>query len=292
MRRLVLALALALMPLTGAALAGDKAQTLADIKLELDQLMAQFTQLKRELVTTGATTSAAGGGDALQRMDAIEAELTRLTAKTEDIDLQLKKVVADGTNRIGDIEFRLCEQTPGCDPTTLPATPELGADATPPADATATPTLPADGTVPTTTPPATTTTTQDGGDLAVNEKADFDRAKGVLATGDFRTAADLFATFAQTYTGGELTQTALVLRGDALDKLGDTANSARSYLQAFSGAPTGPVAGEALTKLGQQLGKLGQKPEACATLAEVGKRFPGTPDDGNAKAAMAALGCT
>ena len=38
---------------------------------------------------------------------------------------------------------------------------------------------------------------------------------------------------------------------------------------------TGPRAPEALLRVGQALGRLGQGPEACVTLAEVGNRFPG-----------------
>lgn len=293
-RRLLLALALAV-PLAGAApglapgpaRAQDSNQTLADIKAELSALMAEFNALKAELVTSGAAASAAAGGDALQRMDALEAELTRLTSSTEAVELKLKKVVADGTNRIGDLQFRLCVATPGCDPGTLPPVTELGAD---PAAAPAA-TDPGTGTGTDATTPPATDPAPDSGTLAVNEQADFDRAKAVLASGDFRTAADLFATFAATYTGGELTQAAQVLQGDALDQLGDTKNSARAYLQAFSGQPTGPLAGEALTKLGVSLGKLGQTEQACLTLGEVGNRFPGTPDEANARVAMSSLGC-
>jgi tol-pal system protein YbgF len=284
MRRLLAIAALVLMPMAAPTLGQDRAQTLADIKAELAQLMAQFNTLKAELVTTGAATSAAGGGDALQRMDAMEAELTRLTARTEAIELQVKSVVADGTNRVGDLQFRVCTLTEGCDPATLPDVTELGATAALPVDTAAG----TDGTL----PAPDTQASAPSGDLAMNEQADFDRAKGVLASGDFRTAAELFATFAQTYTGGPLTQEAMVLRGDALDQMGDVSNSARSYLQAFSGQPTGPFAGRALTRLGQQLGKLGQKNEACVTLQEVGKRFPGTMDESNAQAAMATLGCS
>ena len=68
---------LALSPV--AVFAQDKAQTLADIRAELDALMADFTSLKAELVQSAGAGTGAGGGDALQRMDAIEAELTRLT---------------------------------------------------------------------------------------------------------------------------------------------------------------------------------------------------------------------
>ena len=280
-------LLLTLLLLPGPVVAQDKAQSLADVKAELASLAGQFNALKQELVTTGATTSGAAGGDALQRLDAIEAELTKLTARTEAVQLKLNAVVADGTNRIGDMEFRLCELTKGCDTATLPATPDLGAMAAA-ATADTTATVPAvDGTA-VAAPPADT----GKGELAVNEQSDFDRAKAVLASGDFRGAATLFATYAQSYPGGPLAQEAGVLRGDALAGSGDTAKAARSYLDAFSGAPTGGMAGQALMKLGQSLGKLGQKPEACVTLAEVGKRFPGSVDDTNARLAAQALGCT
>ena len=56
--------------------------------------------------------------------------------------------------------------------------------------------------------------------------------------------------------------------GDALRQLGDTANAARSYLDAFSGKPDGTFAAESLLKLGQALGDLGQTADACVTLAE------------------------
>ncbi len=273
-----LALCLMLLPLP--ALAQDKAQTLADIKAELALLMADFNALKAELVQTGAASSGAAGGDALQRMDAIEAELTRLTAKTEEVDYKLNRVVTDGTNRIGDLEFRLCEVTEGCDVANLPDTPTLGGDAAAPA---------ADmGVIETPTDPAAD---QGGAELAIGEQQDFDRAKEVLGSGDFRAAADKFAAFTQSYPGSPLSQEAQFNQGEALTQLGETANAARAYLEAFSGKPDGPFAGESLLKLGQALGELGQTPEACVTLGEVGTRFPGSIHATNASVAMQGLGC-
>jgi len=268
MRRLILCIML----LAGPALAQDRAQTLADIKAELSMLMADFTALKQELVATGAATSGAAGGDALQRLDAIEAELVRLTSKTEAVELLVNRVASDGTNRLGDLEFRLCEVTEGCDVGALPATPALGGDTS---VAVVDPVVPDSG----------------GPEMAMGEQADFDRAQGVLASGDFRTAADLFATFAQSYPGGPLTQEAHFQRGEALMQLGETSNAARAYLEAFSGAPDGLRAGESLLKLGMALGVLGQVPEACVTLGEVPVRFPGTVDATNAGIAMQGLGC-
>ena len=270
---------LALVP--AAAFGQDRAQTLADIRAELSALSAEVAALRNELVTTGAAASGAAGGDALQRMDTIEAQLSQLTAKAEEIELRLNRVVTDGTNRIGDLEFRLCEQTEGCDIAALPTTPTLGGDTAAAAPVT-------DPVAPATDPAAPAA---DVPEMAMQEQADFDRAKEVLGQGDFQAAADLFAAYAQSYPGGPLTQEAQVLRGDALRQLGDTANAARSYLDAFSGQPSGSKAAEALLKLGQSLGDLGQTPEACVTLTEVGTRFPGSVEAGTATTAMLGLGC-
>ena len=257
------------------------AQTLADIRAEIAALQAEFNSLKSELISSGAASTGAAGGDALQRMDAIEAALTRLTAKTEEVELKLNRVVTDGTNRIGDLEFRLCELEEGCDIAALGDTAPLGGGVA--GGAAVAPVAPA-------TPDAAVTGT-DAPELAIGEQADFDRAKEVLGQGDFRAAADLFATFTQSYPGGPLTQEAHYLRGEALSQLGDTAGAARSYLEAFSGQPSGPQAAPSLLKLGQSLGALGQTPEACVTLQEVGTRFPGSAEASNATIAMQGLGC-
>jgi tol-pal system protein YbgF len=277
MRRLPRLAPAVLLGLTLALAAPARAETLADIKVELDQLAAEFNALKAETVASGAS-AAVGGADALARMDALEAELARLTARAEEIELRLNRVVQDGTTRIGDIEFRLCEQTPGCDPMALPPTPALGGGSTaavPPATPSV-PDAPAAGA---------------GPELAVAEKADFDRAKEVLGQGDFRRAAELFATYAQSYPGGPLVPEAHYSRGEALTALGETANAARAYLDAYSSDPQGPFAPDALLKLGQALGALGQVPEACVTLAEVSSQYPGSMAATQAPIAMQGLGC-
>jgi tol-pal system protein YbgF len=269
MRWLVVSCVLMVSP----AFAQGSPETLADIKAQIGALSAEFNALKSELVASGGTSSGAAGGDALQRLDAIEAALSRLTSKTEEVELRLNRVVQDGTTQLGDLQFRVCELEEGCDVGALPDL-TLGGTA-PVADPVAVPDVPATG----------------GAELAIGEQADFDRAQGVLGNGDFRTAADLFATFTQSYPGSPLTQAAQLRRGDALSSLGETSNAARSYLDAFSGKPDGANAGEALLKLGQGLGTLGQTQDACVTLAEVGTRFPGTIDATNAQVAMQGLGC-
>jgi len=276
MRRVMLGTAL-MLALAAPAGAADK-QTLADIRAELAQLSAQLQGLRSELVASGAQgMQAAGGASALQRMDAMEAELSRLTSATEALQNRVGQVVKDGTNRIGDLEFRVCELEEGCDSSAIGAAQPLGGAAV--ATAAAAPAKPAGG------------SSSSGGTMAMNEQADFDRAKGVLDQGDFRAAAELFATFAETYPGGPLTGDAGYLRGEALSKAGDVPGAARAWLDGFSAAPEGPRAADDLLELGKALGALGQKNEACATLAEVPARFPASEAAGKVGAAQASLGC-
>lgn len=81
-------------------------------------------------------------------------------------------------------------------------------------------------------------------------------------------------------------------RGDALEGLGDVREGARAFLSAFTLSPQGPLAPEALFKLGAALGRLGQTQEACVTLAEVGVRFPGAAVIADAQNAMRNIGCS
>ena len=254
------------------------AQSLADIKAELTSLSATITALRQELVATGAAGGADASGSALVRMDAIEQELQRLTGKTEELENRINRVVDDGTLRINDLQFRLTELEGG-DPVAAGDAPPLGGDVVPPA---------AD---PAADPATGGAAVEPAPDLAVNEQGDFDRAKAALDSGSFRSAADLFAAFAQTYTGGSLTAEAQYLRGEALLSLGETKEAARAYLDSFSGAPSGPVAADALYKVGLSLSQLGQMQDACVTLGEVGRRFPAAPVAASAASEMTALQC-
>ena len=274
-------IAAAVMALTlTAPLHAQDAQTLADVRQELVVLNTEVQKLRRELSTTGGASVAVTGGSVLERVNAMESELQRLTAKTEELENRINQVVADGTNRIGDLEFRLVELEGG-DVGALGQTSTLGGGELPAVA------VPAPAPAPATGP--TTPTVES--ELAVSERADFERAQGVLASGDFRAAADQFATFNETYPGGPLAPEADLRRGEALDALGDTREAARAYLDSFSAAPEGLIAPEALYRLGAALGDLGQTSEACVTLAEVSLRFPGNVAVSDAEAARQALNC-
>lgn len=267
--RIAVVCALMLPPLPAVA----QEETLADIRQQLTVLFVDVQRLKRELSTTGGLNSGVAGNTPLDRLNAIEAELQRLTSNTEQLEFRVNSITTDAGNRIGDLNFRLCELEEGCDIGQLDDTPLGGVEI---------------AAVPSTTPGTTTT---GGPDLAVGEQDDIERAQGALAAGDFRGAADQLASFVTTYPGSPLTSDANYLRGEALEGLGEMTDAARAYLEAFSGDPSGPKAPDALFKLGSSLGKIGQTQDACLTLAEVNVRFPGNPAVQDAQAEMQALGC-
>ena len=280
MRRFFIGLVCAVVCVAGAAQAQaqNRDETLADIRQELSVLYVEVQRLKRELSTTGAVGDVAIGNSVIDRVAAIESELQRLTSKTEELEFRIGSVVRDGTNRIGDLEFRLCELEAGCDIGALGQGTTLGG--VEPSTNITTPTIGTD-TVP----------NDDGVQLAVGEQADFDLATRALDEGDFTAAADQFALFLQNYPGSPLSADAGLGRGLALEKAGQMTQAARAYLDTFSAAPNGPKAPNALYLLGRALGQLGQREEACVTLGEVDFRFPGGEPAQNARTEMQQLGC-
>ena len=263
MRRAIAAVALLAFAwaLPAPVAAQSQGATLADIRQELTVLNVEIQRLKRELSTTGAPAVDAGqGGTTLERVNAIEGALQQLTARTEELEHRIERVVRDGTTRIGDLEFRLCELEPDCDIGALGEVPSLGGGDGQQNGGAATP-APSPGDV-------------DTPELAVGEQADFDAATAALEAGEQARAARLFAAFLDDYPNSPLAAGAYLGRGAALGEQGDRTGAARAYLEAFSVAPDGAQAPEALYRLGRSLGQLGKVDEACVTLSEVGARFP------------------
>lgn len=258
----------------GQSFAQTSDQTLADMRQEMAVLFVELQKLKRELNTTGAPNSSFGGSSTLERVDLIEAGLARLTAKSEALEFRLNSIVADGTNKLDDLNFRVCELESGCDIADLPALKPIGGETAPAPVA------------------APATTVGDGVEMAMGEKNDFDTAKAAFDGGDFGGSAAAFERFTENYPGGPLSADAHFWRGEAFAQLGDTSAAARAYLTAFSGAPDGARAPDALLRLGTSLGALGQTSEACVTLGEVSARFAGSDAASKASTAMAELSCS
>jgi tol-pal system protein YbgF len=275
--RATLALRLGALALAAAAAfaAPAAAQNLADIRAELTVLDGQIEQLRNELVRRGA----AGGlpqepATALTRLDQLEAELRRLTDRVDVLMNDVRRIVDDASNKMGDIEFRVTELEGG-DTSALGQPEPLGGGVTGPRPR----------------PVAPAVAPENTGELAVTEQSDFDAAVAAADAGDNAKAAELFAQFLTTYPGGPLSTEAQFRRGEALAAQADWRGAARSFLDAFSGAPQGPRAPQALYRLAVSLGELGQTEEACLTLTEVDTRYPGSEVAGDVVAQRQALRC-
>ena len=88
-------------------------------------LFVEIQRLRGQMNTTGAPNVQVSGS-VLERVDQIEAQLERLTSRVEELNFRIDSVVSDGTNRLGDLEFRLCELEAACDIGSLGTTSTLG----------------------------------------------------------------------------------------------------------------------------------------------------------------------
>ncbi|MBK5928181.1 tetratricopeptide repeat protein [Rhodobaculum claviforme] len=268
----VLGLGVILGPGAGGAEAQTQAQTLADIRAELEAVRDALAGLQAELAPgAGVAASEAVAGSVLDRVDALERSVQRLTAATDELGFRIDAVVADGTNRIGDIEFRLSELEGG-DPASAPPTVPLGGEGAAPGAA---------APVPGPDTPA----------LLAGERAAFDAAAAAHAAGDWSGAVALLDAFAEAYPLGVLTPRAHLLRADALEQMGDAAAAARAWLAGYGADPDGATAPGALLGLGSALARLDQAEEACIMLDEVLLRFPDSAEASDADDARTEIGC-
>lgn len=262
------------------AAAQERDATVADVRAELALLDAQIRQLREALVAQGAARGLpTDPATAFARLDQLEAELRRLTNRVDVLTNEIAQVVDDASNRVGEIEFRLTELEGGeplapAEPVPLgdgitPVPPPVPA---PRGDGTATVDVfggSSGGPVPGAEPAPEA-------QLAVAEQADFDAAVDAAEAGEPARAAELFQAFLATYPGGPLSGEARFRLGEAQAAQSDWQGAARSFLDAFSGAPDAPRAPRALYMLGVSLGQLGQVSQACLTLDEVDSRYPGS----------------
>ena len=269
--------------LSPTAVQAQDEQTLADIRQELEFVYAEIVNLKRELSTTGSAAQTTNNGPALQRIDALEAEVRRITGAIEQKQNWIETIVTDGTNRVGDLEFRLCELESGCDIGSLDRTAPLGGKI---------PNRQGGGVTQTPTVSATDTGAVDTSGATQSEKVTFQRAMAAFQAEDFATASSQFDTLVANFPGGPLTGEAHYWKGASQAGLGDWGAAARSFLESFSGSPQGTKAPDALFRLGISLRELGQMEEACLMLSEVPIRYPSAPILAEAAAERDALGCS
>lgn len=264
---------------TAAQAAGDR--TLADLRGDLRALSAELQALRAELAASGqAGFQAAGGDAAIDRMNAIESQLAQLTGQAEQLAHRINRLVSDGTRRIEDIEFRLCQMDETCDLGALLTPSDLGSQTGGGGVA-----RPGQGIG---TAPAQPTEPDNGMGAA---RAELDRARTALDQGDNAGAAATLAGIATSYTDPAITAEALFLRGIALDRGGAPDDAALSWIEAFAADPGGPRAADSLLGMARHARDSDAMDDSCLYQAEITLRFPGSDKAATAAAAMAEQGC-
>ena len=267
---------------TGPALTQESTTeaTLADIRQELNFLLAEIQYLKSLLVTTGPpqSGSARAGGTVALRIDAIESELRQLTGAVEELQFRVESIVEDGTRRIGDLEFRLVELEGG-DLSSVGRVPALGTVESKSAE-----TEEADESVTAGSGEST------GGDALTETETvaptepvytgqnAFEGAMAAFQAGNYADALGYLDASLDPDAEAETVAEVRFWQGETHAALRDWQSAASSYLDSFNRSPKGPNAPGAILGLGISLGELGHAEEACLMLSEAAVRSPNNPE--------------
>ncbi len=105
-------------------------------------------------------------------------------------------------------------------------------------------------------------------------QADFDRARGLMLSGDYDGAESAFEAFVSTHPDASLAPEANYWLGKTLVVRGADAEAASAFIAAIRGWPTTAWAPDGVLELSRSLIALGRNPEACQALAELSRRYP------------------
>lgn len=237
--------------------------TVADLRTRLRGLQGDLQALRAELRSQGAAGYRSVGGDAaIDRMNAMEAELRRLTSTVQETKNRVEQSLKSSEAQADDLDFRLCQLEQGCDlaaltgpsPSDPPMTVQTGGAA-----------MAVTSNAPNSVAPA-----------ADGERAAFDRANETLTRGEFVSAAQQFGDFVNQHADGPLAVEAMYLEGAALDAAGDPSGAGKAWLTAFAAAPTGPRAPDTLLGLAR-VSDAARPGQGCPYLLELQSRFPSGP---------------
>jgi tol-pal system protein YbgF len=110
--------------------------------------------------------------------------------------------------------------------------------------------------------------------LSGSARDQYDLAYGYVLTGDYDLAEQSFQSWLAANPSDPQAVDARFWLGESHYQQREFREAANSFLSVYKQAGQSPKAPDALMKLGMSLAALGEKPAACATLAEVSKRFP------------------
>jgi tol-pal system protein YbgF len=110
--------------------------------------------------------------------------------------------------------------------------------------------------------------------LSGSPRDEYDLAYGYILTGDYDLAEETFKAWLAAYPGDPQSIDAQFWLGESHLQQGEYRDAANAFLTVYKTAPESIKGPDSLMKLGMSLSALGEKTAACATFAELGKRYP------------------
>jgi tol-pal system protein YbgF len=115
---------------------------------------------------------------------------------------------------------------------------------------------------------------QDGAPRPGNAREGYDLAYGHFLRGDYDLAITAFDVFLASFPTDRQVGDALYWLGESHYQRAQWRPAAEAFLKSYTDFPNGPKAPESLLRLGMSLRQLGQRDAACASFAEVPRRYP------------------
>ncbi|MFC7051737.1 tol-pal system protein YbgF [Hansschlegelia quercus] len=117
-----------------------------------------------------------------------------------------------------------------------------------------------------------------GGDAGVlagagGPRDQFDLGVGFIQRRDYPQAEATFRDFLRQYPKDAKAPEAQYWLGESLYQRKKFTDAAENFLAIYNSAPQSPKAPESMLKLGMSLNGMGQKEQACAAIAEAGKKY-------------------
>ncbi len=269
---------------------GAQAQDTSGVSQKLERLEADLKDLQRYVYTGGtlpesssSATASVGGAQFEVRLSALEEQIRDLRGSFEETSFKIRQIETRLDKLVADIDVRLTAIERG------------GGSAGLTGEA-----------------PAATATVGEGGTLVLTPPEDeaapepvlaalppgsamdqYNYAFGLLRKADYDGAERALNAFVQAHGEDPLAGNALYWLGETYYVREDYNRAAVTFLRGYREFADGSKAPDSLLKLGMSLGKLGKTIEACASLAELGKKFPNASAtiQGKATTEAAALGC-
>ena len=113
--------------------------------------------------------------------------------------------------------------------------------------------------------------------LSGSPRDEYDLAYGYVLTGDYALAEKSFQNWLANFPDDPQAADARFWLAESQLQQGEYREAANGFLGVYKAAPNGAKAPDALLKLGMSLSALGERNAACATLAEVGRKYPQAP---------------